>query len=615
VGVYQSTANYGLADVVGYLGSSYISLVASNHGNTPLQSPGQWGVIAQAQVGPTGPAGVTGVAGNPGATGPQGPQGTIGPTGLTGALGLQGLPGLSYQGRYAPGTNYKVGDVVLWSGTSYASLVASNHGNTPDLSQGQWGVLSAQGPVGGVGAQGSQGGAGPQGLPGSVGPPGERGPQGLQGISGQAGAQGIPGTSGGQGLQGPIGTQGAAGPTGLAFRGTYTPATNYGPGEGVMYGGAGYVSLVGSNRGNTPDGSPQQWAMFAAAGSSGAAGAAGATGPQGAMGVQGPQGVMGPTGLGGPTGPQGPAVANYTGAYSSAANYGMNDAVSYGGSTYISMVAGNRGNTPAEGSQSWAVLVARGADGSPGARGAAGAAGLQGVPGAVGGTGPQGPPVSFNGGWSAERSYGVGDAVSYGRSSYIAVAGNVGRQPDASPLYWALLAQSGTAGPAGPVGPQGSTGPTGVGLQGPAGVQGQTGAQGAGGPAGATGPAGAGGPQGPAGPAGVAGTAYWGGYVSTRNYGLNDAVSYQGSTYISTATSNAGNAPDASPTVWSVLAAGGRDGAGGATGAAGAQGPPGIQGPVGSQGSTGAAGAAGANGAPRAAVYGSVLVDGELRGE
>jgi len=301
----------------GIWGRAILRWSRANHGNTPSLSPRQWGVLAQAQVGQMGPAGATGPAGSQGAMGLQGSQGLAGPAGVAGEVGPTGVPGLTYQGTYTPGSNYKVGDVVLWNGTSYASLIAGNHGNTPDSSAPQWGVLSLQGPAGTTGTQGGPGVAGPQGSPGSVGPPGERGGQGLQGIAGQAGAQGIPGAAGAEGLQGPMGLGGPAGPTGLSFRGAYVSGTNYGMGDGVMYGGAGYVSLAGGNRGNTPDGSPQQWAMFAAAGLNGANGAVGPIGAQGVAGSQGSLGPMGPVGPVGGTGPQGPAVANYTGTYTS----------------------------------------------------------------------------------------------------------------------------------------------------------------------------------------------------------------------------------------------------------------------------------------------------------
>ena len=101
---------------------------------------------------------------------------------------------------------------------------------------------------------------------------------------------------------------------------------------GVLYDGAGYVSLVANNVGNTPDLSPGKWALFAAAGATGATGPAGSCwsyrGNRGA-GIAGSGGSrLGRWEL--PV-PQGPAVANYTGNYVSTTNYGLNDAVSYEG--------------------------------------------------------------------------------------------------------------------------------------------------------------------------------------------------------------------------------------------------------------------------------------------
>ncbi|MBS1799037.1 MAG: collagen-like protein [Acidobacteria bacterium] len=498
----------------------------------PQGPPGAGGAIGPAGIqgaaGPMGPQGPKGDAGVQGLQGLQGPVGAAGPAGVqgvAGATGPAGSPGLIYQGAYASTTNYALGDVVFWQGASYVSLGAVNHGNTPSASPSQWGVLTAQGPQGLQGPVGATGAAGPQGLPGSVGPPGEQGPQGIQGIAGQAGAQGIPGAQGQQGLQGPIGPQGAAGPAGMAFRGAYSSTTNYAIGDGVTFGSSGYVSLVDNNHGNTPDQSAGAWAVFAA-GTPGLTGAAGATGSQGPIGAQGPAGPQGPQGQQGAIGPQGPPVANYTGNYSSAANYALNDAVSYNGSTYISLVAGNAGNTPASSPLQWAVLAAQGPAGSTGATGAQGPAGPAGATGATGPAGPQGPPVSFSGGWLTSRSYAVGDAVSYSGGSYIAIAANSARQPDVSPAYWAVLAQAGVAGAAGATGTQG--------------------------------------PQGTQGPAGVT---YRGPWSATTGYMANDAVFYAGSTYLALATSM-GSAPDISPSAWAVLAQAGSAGATGPSGVA-----------------------------------------------
>ena len=189
-GTYASATNYALNDVVSFQGSSYISLTAANHGNTPSSSPGEWGVMALGAVGVQGPTGATGATGPQGLTGPAGPAGPVGPTGAAGAAGAPGLPGLVYQGNYASTANYALGDVVLWQGASYASLLNGNHGNTPSLSPSQWGVLTAQGPTGATGAQGPQGVAGPQGLPGSVGPTGLRVHRVCRGFPGRLGRRG-----------------------------------------------------------------------------------------------------------------------------------------------------------------------------------------------------------------------------------------------------------------------------------------------------------------------------------------------------------------------------------------------------------------------------------------
>jgi hypothetical protein len=76
-------------------------------------------------------------------------------------------------------------------------------------------------------------------------------------------------------------------------------------------------------------------------------------------------------------------------------------------------------------------------------------------------------------------------------------------------------------------------------------------------------------------------------------YALNDAVSFNGSSYISLQASNTGNEPDLQPTFWSVLAQEGATGPTGPTGATGATGPTGPTGPTGATGATGATGGTG----------------------
>ena len=76
--------------------------------------------------------------------------------------------------------------------------------------------------------------------------------------------------------------------------------------------------------------------------------------------------------------------------------------------------------------------------------------------------GQQGPPVSFQGTWLVGTSYAVGSVVGFGGSSYVALAANVGREPDLSPTFWAVLAQAGTPGAAGATGAQGPAGAPGA---------------------------------------------------------------------------------------------------------------------------------------------------------
>jgi hypothetical protein len=323
----------------------------------------------------------------------------------------------------------------------------------------------------------------------------------------------------------------------LAYQGTFASTTSYALNDVVTFQGSSYVSLVAANHGNTPGASPEEWGVLAL-GAVGIQGPQGATGPQGPAGPSGSQGLQGPvgpqgvagvqgaTGATGGTGPQGPPVANFTGSYAATTNYALHDAVSFGGSTYVSLVGTNVGNTPSSSPGQWALLVAQGPAGPAGATGATGPTGPTGATGAVGAVGPQGPPINFLGGWLVGTAYSVGSAVSLGGSSYVALVANTGREPDVSPAFWAVLSQ-----------------------------------------AGAPGAAGAAGATGPQGPAGAVGVTYRGTWAASTAYHANDVVSFGGATYLAAATS-LGSEPDVSPSLWAVLALNGSAGATGPAGAA-----------------------------------------------
>ena len=567
-GAPGATGPQGLQGVAGAAGAAGAKGATGATGATGLQ--GSQGVTGA--TGATGVAGATGAPGLQGAAGTAGVAGSTGANGATGATGATGAAGFVYQGAYQSTANYGLGDVVVWAGGSWVSLHAANHGNTPGTT-GDWGALTAQGLQGLMGATGATGATGVQGLPGSVGPPGERGDQGLQGIAGQAGAQGIPGVAGAAGLQGPMGPQGVAGPVGLSFRGAYSSTINYALADGVLWQGAGWVSLVDVNHGNTPDQSPGQWAMFAAQGGVGAAGATGATGAQGLQGLQGLVGATGAMGVTGAMGATGRSLS-FLGEYQSGTNYAANDAVTWQGSGWVSLADSNHGNTPDASPGFWGLMVAQGPVGAAGGVGATGATGAVGATGATGASGVQGAPVSFAGLWNAARNYAVGDAVSFGGASYIATAANVNAEPDVATGVWGVLSARGAQGP---VGAQGLTGPQGAkgdkgdtGAQGAAGQGGAQGIQGVAGPTGAQGPQGSAGAQGATGAAGAtgaqgaAGMNFRGAWNGSTHYAVNDAVVFSGSTYLALASST-NDEPDTDASNWTVVA---QAGGAGPTGAA-----------------------------------------------
>ena len=106
------------------------------------------------------------------------------------------------------------------------------------------------------------------------------------------------------------------------------------------------------------------------------------------------------SGATGAAGSTGPAGLTWLGTWSSGNSYNLNDAVYYGGSSYISRVASNAGNQPDISPASWNLVAMIGATGAAGPAGPAGAqglpgpTGLQGIQGLQGPTGPAGPTTS-----------------------------------------------------------------------------------------------------------------------------------------------------------------------------------------------------------------------------
>jgi hypothetical protein len=258
-------------------------------------------------------------------------------------------------------------------------------------------------------------------------------------------------------------------------------------------------------------------------GLTGPAGVQGPVGPAGTPGAAGPAGPQGVAGVAGPAGPPGIAGLSFQGSYGEETIYGLGDVVSYQGSSYVSLVAGNRGNTPGLIAAAWGLLAQGGTSGA-------------------GGTTTN--TLTYRGSYISTFGYALNDIVTYLGSSYISlIAANLGNTPGQA-TQWELLAAAGAMGAQGPAGP--------IGLTGPAGLPGS---------AGATGPTGA------AGVPGAAGINYRGVWSSGVAYQPNDAVSFEGTTYLAHSGSSALE-PDQFPVVWPVLAQGGSAGPTGPAGVA-----------------------------------------------
>jgi hypothetical protein len=178
----------------------------------------------------------------------------------------------------------------------------------------------------------------------------------------------------------------------------------------------------------------------------GTAGPTGATGPQGADGAQGPQGPAGQNGDTGPQGAQGPQGAagndgaqgpqgsigptgatglNWQGTWSGATAYNVDDAVFFGGSSYIALVANTNDEPDTSVTNSdgnWELLAQQGATGASGAQGPTGTAGTQGPQGDPGSQGPQGPQGDVG------PQGAQGDAGAQGPQGDVGAAGTQGAQ-------------------------------------------------------------------------------------------------------------------------------------------------------------------------------------------
>lgn len=137
---------------------------------------------------------------------------------------------------------------------------------------------------------------------------------------------------------------------------------------------------------------------------------------------------------------------NWTGDWSSATDYILADCVAHDGSSYVCIVAHTNYEPPNV--VYWDLLAAEGEKGDTGDKGD------QGDTGDTGSTGPQGEKGdqgemgligTWEGSWSVETAYIVGNTVEYEGSSYVCIVANTGQLPT-DESYWNMTASKGDTG-------------------------------------------------------------------------------------------------------------------------------------------------------------------------
>jgi len=133
--------------------------------------------------------------------------------------------------------------------------------------------------------------------------------------------------------------------------------------------------------------------------------------------------------------------------WDSATTYKLNDAVSLGGTSYLSLVDDNLNNDPETSPAAWGILALEGAAGATGATGPTGATGATGATGETGAPGATGDPGP------------TGDPGAAGAAGPTGPTGDPGAAGD--PGATGPTGETGDAGPTGDPGPTGATGATG----------------------------------------------------------------------------------------------------------------------------------------------------------
>ena len=255
--------------------------------------------------------------------------------------GIRGADGdMTWAGEWSSSTNYVANQVVYYEGSAYV-CIQGNSNLRPDQNTTQWTLMVQKGDTGATGATGTAGATGAKGAVGDTGP---------------QGATGATGSTGPQGPQGPQGAQGDAGSAATVTVGSVSKVAGT---------AAATVSNSGTNQQAILD-------FEIPSGSDGAPGAAGSISigsvTTGTAGSNASVTNSGDTNTAtfnftiprGDTGPSGDIT--WRGGWNASTAYGVNEAVYYSGSSYVSTQA-NTNKRPDQNTSHWDIMAQAGAQG------------------------------------------------------------------------------------------------------------------------------------------------------------------------------------------------------------------------------------------------------------
>jgi len=173
-------------------------------------------------------------------------------------------------------------------------------------------------------------------------------------------------------------------------------------------------------------------------------------GTSGSSGTSGTSGTSGSSGTSGTSGSSGSGFT-YNGAWSSSTTYNLNDVVTYGGQSYVSIQAGNLNKQPSVQPAWWSVFSAAGSSGTSGTSGTSGSSGSSGTSGSSGSSGTSGSSGSSGTSGTSGSSGSSGTSGSSGSSGTSGTSGSSGSS-----------GTSGTSGSSGSSGTSGTSGSSGT---------------------------------------------------------------------------------------------------------------------------------------------------------